>query len=188
MTTYIMPKSIALKIVLLGDGYVGKTSLRRTYLGSGFKSTYSMTIGADFAAKRIKVNNYDILANIWDLAGQNKFKLIRENYYKGASGGLLVFDITRRETFENIEFWIKELINNSKKEILPMILIGNKSDLRATEPNCVSIDEGIQKANDISKKYDKNVIYVESSAKTGDNVESAFNNLMMEIITTRFGS
>ena len=87
------------KITLLGDGAVGKTSLRKTYLGEGFKDGYSMTIGADFAVKRLRIDDQDFVAQIWDLAGQQRFSAVREVYYRGTSGCLLVFDISRRSVF-----------------------------------------------------------------------------------------
>ena len=106
-------KSLSCKVVLLGEGSVGKTSLRRTYLGEGFRESYSMTIGADFAARRLNLEGWDITSNIWDLAGQQRFKKLRETYYRGVSGALLVYDITRPETLEALPQWIEELQKNN---------------------------------------------------------------------------
>lgn len=167
--------------MLLGEGGVGKTSLRKRYLGEGFDKSYQMTIGADFAAKRMKIEGWDITANIWDLAGQIRFKAMRETYYRGVSGGLLVFDISRPDTFEDITKWIGELKKNNHDQIVPIILIGNKSDLRETIDSPVSQEEAIQYSRDLTENHNFEVKYVESSALTGENVEDAFEILIQDI-------
>lgn len=174
------------KIVLLGDGAVGKTALRHRYLGEGFKQSYSMTIGADFAVKRVKLDNEDIVAQIWDLAGQMRFQTVREVYYQGATGALLVFDISRAQTFEAIPQWINELLENNKSRIVPMVLIGNKSDLRDTpegKENSISYENGLEYAQNLSSWSQFEVPYIETSAKEGDNVEAAFHTLLRNIET-----
>ena len=99
-----------MKVCLLGDGAVGKTALRKRYLGKQFSSGYVMTIGADFAVKKTEINTNDgtksVKFQIWDLAGQPRFNSVRELYYKGSHGGLLVFDITRRDSFSNLNSWV----------------------------------------------------------------------------------
>lgn len=174
-------KSLACKVVLLGEGGVGKTSLRRTYLGEGFKKNYAMTIGADFAAKRLMLDGWNITSNIWDLAGQSKFKAMRETYYKGASGALLVFDISRRETLNALDNWIEELRVNNQGELVPIIVIGNKADLRNLVTDTVSIDDALKYAQELSNKFQTQIHYVESSAKTGENVNKAFELLIKQI-------
>ncbi len=169
------------KIVLLGDGAVGKTALRTRYLGEGFKKSYQMTIGADFAVKRVTLDGIEIVAQIWDLAGQIRFQSVREVYYQGATGALLVFDITRGETFENIPNWITELFENNKKRVVPMVLIGNKSDLRDSSENAISMDAGQEYANTLSSWSHFEIPYVETSAKDGSNVDEAFQTLLRNI-------
>ncbi|MHA1347857.1 MAG: Rab family GTPase [Candidatus Heimdallarchaeaceae archaeon] len=120
------------KISLLGEGAVGKTSLRRIYLGESFKEGYMMTIGADFAVKKMSLNHVEYTLQIWDLAGQQRFSAVREVYYRGTAGALLVFDISRPETYEVLPNWLHELIRNNKNRIVPIVLIGNKADLRCS--------------------------------------------------------
>jgi len=170
------------KVTLLGDGAVGKTSLMKTYLGEGFKSGYSMTIGADFAVKRLKIDGHDFVAQIWDLAGQQRFSAVREVYYRGTSGCLLVFDITRRVSFENIPSWIAELLKNNNNRIVPLILIGNKSDLRPTAKDPVLREQAEEYARSLSAWSGFTVPYIETSAKTGENVDEAFKTLLKNIV------
>lgn len=178
-------KSLSCKLVLLGEGAVGKTSLRRTYLGEGFRETYSMTIGADFAAKRMKIQDWEITSNIWDLAGQHRFRKLRETYYRGVSGALLVYDISRPETLDAIPAWIDELTKNNSGQIVPMALIGNKADLRSQVEEHVSAETGLEMAKKLAEDYNETIYFVESSALTGENVEKAFEGLI-EVIFDRF--
>ncbi|MHA1533051.1 MAG: Rab family GTPase [Candidatus Heimdallarchaeota archaeon] len=147
-------KKSVYKIVLLGDGAVGKTSIRQQYLGKGFKEGYSMTIGADFCVKRVELSTMIITFQIWDLAGQQRFDVVREVYYRGSSGALLVFDVSNASSFENLPAWLNELTKNNYERIVPIVLIGNKTDLRG---------------------------YLETSAKTGLNVDEAFMLLSKQI-------
>ncbi|MFV2014510.1 MAG: GTP-binding protein [Candidatus Heimdallarchaeota archaeon] len=169
------------KVVVLGDGAVGKTALRHRYLGEGFKQSYSMTIGADFAVKRVELDGKEIVAQIWDLAGQLRFQSVREVYYQGATGALLVFDITRSSTFESIPQWVTELLENNKQKIIPMVLIGNKSDLRESSPEAISHDAGAEYAKSLTTWSNFEIPYVETSALNGENVESAFITLLRNI-------
>lgn len=170
------------KISLLGDGAVGKTSLRKTYLGEGFKEGYSMTLGADFAVKRLRIGDQDFVAQIWDLAGQQRFSAVREVYYRGTSGCLLVFDISRRNSFENIPSWIAELLKNNGNRVVPLILIGNKADLRDVAKSPVLRDEAEEYARSLSSWSGFSVPYIETSAKTGENVDEAFKTLLKNIV------
>ncbi|MFX1513985.1 MAG: Rab family GTPase [Promethearchaeota archaeon] len=133
---------LLMKICLLGDGAVGKTSLRERYLGKGFKSGYTMTIGADFAVKESNVDGNEIKFQIWDLAGQPRFSSVRELYYKGSVGGLLVYDCTRPESYQNLDGWIEELWKNNGRGKLPLVLIANKVDLREENPDSISPELG----------------------------------------------
>ena len=166
---------------MLGDGAVGKTALRHRYLGEGFKQSYSMTIGADFAVKRVELDGKEIVAQIWDLAGQLRFQSVREVYYQGATGALLVFDITRSSTFESIPQWVTELLENNKQKIIPMVLIGNKSDLRDSSPEAISEEAGSDYAQSLTTWSNFEIPYVETSALNGENVENAFITLLRNI-------
>ncbi|RMG35144.1 MAG: GTP-binding protein [Methanobacteriota archaeon] len=172
-----------IKLVLMGDGAVGKTSLRRNYLGMGFTEEHIMTIGADFAAKDVSYKfggkQYNITYQIWDLAGQSTFNSVRSMYYKGCFGGLLVFDRTRPTSFENIPNWLNELKKHSSRGKVPVIILGNKADLvENADPETVVQDEKVQefveKLNEEYADEKFNIIYLSTSAKTGLNVEEAF--------------
>jgi len=163
------------KICLLGDGGVGKTSLRERFLGKGFQSGYILTIGADFAVQDIVVNDEQVKFQIWDLAGQQRFSAVRALYYKGSHGAILVFDRTRPESLYNLENWKKELFTNVGREI-PYIILGNKSDL----PNSVDdgeLDRFIQKSQTEITDIPYKIFYLNTSAKSGLNVQDAFESL-----------
>lgn len=173
-------KSSVYKVVLLGDGAVGKTSMRQQYLGKGFKEGYSMTIGADFCVKRVELSNMVVTFQIWDLAGQQRFDVVREVYYRGSSGALLVFDVSNPRSFENLPSWLNELTKNNYDRIVPIVLIGNKTDLRGTVP-CLPKEAGQQYASALTSWTGFEVPYLETSAKTGLNVDQAFALLSGQI-------
>lgn len=167
-----------MKLVLCGDGAVGKTALRERFLGKGFSSSYLMTIGADFASKdAILPSGHSVKYQIWDLAGQQEFVAVRGTYYEGCLGALMVFDLTRPGSFENIPTWINELWKSNKRGPIPLILLGNKYDLVDKVPDSVSdgaIEIFIAKLNEKTRKYGFEVPYFNTSALTGLNVEDAF--------------
>ncbi len=165
-----------LKITILGAAAVGKTSLRRRFMGEGFQRNYSMTIGADFSV--YKMDRY--ILHIWDLAGQMRFGSIIQQYYAGSVGSIIVFDITRPESFENLDQWIKALIDNNKR-IVPIMLLGNKADLRGSEPDEISMEDAEDYAEALTEWSGIKVTYVEASALSGLNVDTAFVRLVREI-------
>lgn len=168
----------------MGDGAVGKTNLRRNYLGIGFTQDHLMTIGADFAATE-KTYNFDdktfnVTFQIWDLAGQSTFSQVRSLYYKGCFGALMVFDRTRPSSFENIKSWMKELSKHSGRGEIPTILLGNKYDLIETSDQVVpqeDIDKLVDEFNKNSDKRGFKVKYLDTSALSGLNVNVAFESL-----------
>ncbi|MHA1722323.1 MAG: Rab family GTPase [Candidatus Baldrarchaeia archaeon] len=178
------------KVVLIGDGGVGKTALRRKFMGEGFDTAYIMTIGADFAIKSLDLfDSIQVKFQIWDLAGQPHFKAVREAFYKGTSGALLVYDVTRRNTFKNTVFWMEELIKNVRR--VPIVLIGNKIDLRpaADAPpdprrSWISNEEGQILKRYLEERFDVPVVFIETSAKTGENVDLAFHKLAHLLVQT----
>ncbi|MHA1667041.1 MAG: Rab family GTPase [Candidatus Heimdallarchaeaceae archaeon] len=171
------------KVVLIGDGAVGKTSIRRNYLGKGFRENYLMTIGADFSVKQVPYEDYMINLQIWDLAGQPRFSEVRGAYYQNCYGALVVFDITRPNTFLNIDFWINELIKYNENKLVPMIIVGNKSDLRGTTPEEIQVnkDAAIAYSSTLSEWGGLKVEYIETSALTAQNVNSSFERLIDKI-------
>ena len=196
MTNPKDPKESAnfnIKIVLLGDGGVGKTAIRRRFLGQGFKSTYMESIGSDFSTKTIKIeHNLKIISinfQIWDLAGQPKFQTIRQMFYAGSQGLLFVFDVTRLDSLENLKVWVDEVLKNNISKV-PALLIGNKVDLKEegipiTEPesDLILVDYIYEKLN--NKKVP--VLNIRTSAKTGLNIEQAFEILGKEIYLSIIG-
>lgn len=176
-----------MKVCLLGDGAVGKTALRERYLGKQFSSGYVMTIGADFAVKKTRIitedGEKDVKFQIWDLAGQPRFNSVRELYYKGSHGGLLVFDITRRDSFTNLYAWIEELYKNSGRGKMPIAVLGNKVDLRDEAEDCVTREQVQEFIEDLKKEYDYSfdIPYLETSAKSGENVDESFMILAQNI-------
>ncbi len=175
---------LAIKIVLLGDGAVGKTSLRRRYMGDTFETDYLITLGADFALATVEINNQPMTFQIWDLSGQQRFEFIRGLYYKHTQGALIVFDVTRPQSFLNCQTWISELIKNNDEQICPIIVIGNKTDL--TESRKITHQKGKEFAAHITHTIQKglgfDVPYVETSALTGENVDNAFQELGTRVL------
>ncbi|MDH5645235.1 MAG: GTP-binding protein, partial [Candidatus Heimdallarchaeota archaeon] len=131
--------SVLLKIALLGDGAVGKTSLRKQYMGQGFHTSHNMTIGADFANLKKEYPATTINYQVWDLAGQQRFQSMRSRFYNGMQGGLCVFDINRLDSFKSLNGWIEELWRHNGKGVVPITILGNKSDLRGK--NSISVKD-----------------------------------------------
>jgi len=175
-----------IKICLLGDGAVGKTALRERYLGKQFTSNYIMTIGADFAVKALTINERPAKFQIWDLAGQPRFSSVRELYYRGSMGALLIFDVTRPDSFINQRNWIDELWKSNGKGPVPLVILGNKSDLRGESPDEISNEQAIKYSQDLSKETLPSGFktpYYETSAKSGQNVDEAFQVLGKSILS-----
>ncbi len=165
-----------LKVVIVGEAIVGKTTIRLRYLGKGFRKEYLSTLGADFAIKNYK--NQQI--QIWDLAGQVNFRAITKSYYVGTHGIIAVFDITRKDTLTVIPSWIEEFIT-IHGYLVPIMIIGNKIDLRGTTNTTVNTEEAIEFVNDLSEKYQQEINYIETSALTGQNIDNAFEKLVDQI-------
>jgi small GTP-binding protein len=150
------------------------------------------TIGADFAKKDTKIHfegeDYIIESLIWDLAGQDAYKIVRESFYEAAAGALLVVDITRRDTFLSTDKWITELWTNNGSGPIPFVILANKSDLRSKEPEAaLSKEETDKLVEEICSrarlKAPFNYIFFETSAIDGINVNEAFDALLREILT-----
>ena len=161
-----------LKYIVIGDSSVGKSNILLRYTHNQFNEEYQSTIGVEFGAKNIKINNKIYRIQIWDTAGQENFRSITRAYYKNSVCALVVYDITKRESFENVQSWIQDCRNQSPKTII-MVLVGNKNDLENERD--VSFDEGEQFAKN------NNMIFYETSAKTGKNVNEIFENTVNNI-------
>ena len=160
------------KIVLIGDSGVGKTNILSRYLTNEFSLTTQATVGVEFGSKIIKKGEKLIKLQIWDTAGQERYKSITSAYYKGSKGAFVVYDISRKNTFDNVDKWINELKNNGSEDVFIM-LVGNKSDLK---------DQREITEEEVKKKAELyNVAFCETSALEGKNIGYAFENLINEI-------
>ncbi len=158
------------KIMLIGPAAVGKTSLLHRFVKNSFAEKYMLSIGVEFLSKEIKIDKKQVSLQIWDVAGGENFSFLRKTYYKRASGALLLFDLTREETFKEMDAWLSEFYEIIGEGV-PFILIGNKADLLEAVPR--AIDEKLSREFAESRGN----IYIETSAKTGENVEGAFLKL-----------
>eukprot|EP00249_Psilotum_nudum_P009461 c21952_g2_i1 orf=1-591(-) len=160
------------KVVLIGDSGVGKSNLLSRFTRNEFSLESKSTIGVEFATRSITVDGKKVKAQIWDTAGQERYRAITSAYYRGAVGALLVYDITRHVTFENVERWLKELKDHTDSNIV-VILVGNKSDLRHLR--AVSTEDG-QAFSEREGLY-----FMETSALESTNVENAFKEVLTQI-------
>jgi len=167
------------KIVVLGEGAVGKTAIVTRFSHGFFRTDYKTTIGSQFAVKNVEIprdiGDVTVKLQIWDVAGQSRFQILRPMYYRGSSGGLLVYDVTRRRTFIVLEEWLDELHKAINKKI-PLVLVANKTDLpdRVVEPS-----EG----HEFAQNHD--MPYIESSAKTGEGIVDIFQELAEVLVAQR---
>jgi small GTP-binding protein len=172
------------KICLIGDGYVGKTSIRRKYLGQGFRSNYIPSLGVDFAQKTVVYDDDEtVRLVIWDIAGQPQFQSLRRRYYEGCSGLILVYSVVDREAFDNCSKWLVEAKGFMDK-FPALIIVGNKIDLRPYHPKdaIISYEEGLEFAKKFSERLDTPAIFIETSALTGENIDRAFDQLTRMMI------
>ncbi|NHK32266.1 MAG: GTP-binding protein [Asgard group archaeon] len=168
---------VMLKAILAGEDVVGKTSLRESYCEAGFSYEYQEIIGADFGTKHFELNDESFIMQIWDIAAKDRFNFNKQLFFRGMIGAILIFDISRKETFEKINNWFSDIINIEGKH-LAFILVGNKFDLRANEDlDCVSSEEGETLAKKLSEELGADVPYVETNALTGEGIERAFQLL-----------
>ena len=164
------------KLVLIGPGAVGKTSLVKRFVEDSFTQSYKITIGVDFLTKALEIEEgINVKLTIWDIGGQDRFEFMRKKFFEGSQGALVVYDLSRADTFEQMKKWIGEL-NQFAGEDVPFILIGNKVDLLEDVGEVVEREEAKKLAED------EDSIYIETSAKTGENVEEAFLKLTKMLV------
>jgi len=160
------------KVVLIGDSGVGKSNLLSRFTRNEFNLESKSTIGVEFATRSIQVDGKVIKAQIWDTAGQERYRAITSAYYRGAVGALLVYDIAKHLTYENVERWLHELREHADTNIVIM-LVGNKSDLRHLRAVPTDEARAFAEQNTLS--------FIETSALDSTNVETAFHNILTEI-------
>ena len=153
------------KYIIIGDSSVGKSNILLKYAHNQFKPEYQLTIGVEFGAKNIEINQKSYRIQIWDTAGQENFRSITRAYYKNSVCALVVYDVTNKDSFDSVKAWIDDCRAQCPKTIL-MVLVGNKTDLDSER--AVSTEEGEEfaKAN--------NMQFLETSAKNGTNIEDVF--------------
>jgi Ras-related protein Rab-11A len=154
------------KIVLIGDSGVGKTNISSRFLKGEFNMDTKATVGVEFGSKKFEIEGYNIKAQIWDTAGQERYKSITNAYYKGAKGALLVYDVSRRSTFDSIDRWITDLRQNSDPNV-NIILVGNKCDIPDDEREVLTSDG--QKKAELYR-----IAFFETSALRDINIVEAF--------------
>ncbi|XP_020597495.1 ras-related protein RABA2a [Phalaenopsis equestris] len=163
------------KIVLIGDSGVGKSNLLSRFTRNEFSLESKSTIGVEFATRTLQVEGRIIKAQIWDTAGQERYRAITSAYYRGALGAILVYDVTKPTTFENISRWLKELRDHADSNIV-ILLIGNKTDLKHLQ--AVASED----AQSYAEK--ESLSFIETSALDAINVEEAFQMILAEIYRT----
>mmetsp|Transcript_12017 Transcript_12017/g.48376 ORF Transcript_12017/g.48376 Transcript_12017/m.48376 type:complete len:225 (+) Transcript_12017:308-982(+) len=159
------------KLLMLGDTGVGKTCLLLRYAFDSFSPTFITTIGIDFKIKEVELDGLRVKLQIWDTAGQERFRTITVSYFKGAHGILLVYDVSERDSFENIQHWVQQIRENADERVR-LVLVGNKCDRE--ESRVVSTQEG----EELAKQY--GVSFFETSAKDNRNVDECYTAIARE--------
>eukprot|EP01102_Stenamoeba_stenopodia_P006239 TRINITY_DN170_c0_g1_i3.p1 TRINITY_DN170_c0_g1~~TRINITY_DN170_c0_g1_i3.p1 ORF type:complete len:202 (-),score=34.99 TRINITY_DN170_c0_g1_i3:214-819(-) len=168
-----------LKILLIGDSGVGKSSLLLRYADNCFSESYTSTIGVDFKIRLIDIDGKRVKLQVWDTAGQERFRTITSSYYRGAHGIVVVYDVTNASTFNNVNEWLGEIDRYATSGVNKM-LVGNKNDL--TSKRVVETSKGEELASSMK------IPFVETSAKSSDNVEKIFLSMARDIIRDRFAN
>ncbi|MHA1271029.1 MAG: Rab family GTPase [Candidatus Helarchaeota archaeon] len=171
-----MAKEYKFKVVLLGESGVGKTSIIDRYVNNRFKEKYQPTLGVDFLIKDIEINDNKVKLIIWDIGGELQWKNKLNLYLNGADGAIIVFDLTRLDTFKSLKFWHEKVTTISGRN--PYIFVGNKLDLEKNRKVTLS-----QVTTFIKRK--SYPLYLETSAKSGEKVEKLFTRISEEIIKYR---
>ncbi len=164
------------KLIVIGPAAVGKSSLIRRFVENEFSLHYKFTIGVDFMTKQVEYESGKIAKlTLWDIGGQERFKVLRRSFYEGTNGALIIFDLSRANTFLKMKEWLSDARQAIENDF-PVIIIGNKLDLIPEIGEIIDRNEPIQFAQK------ENSIYIETSAKTGENVDKAFLDLTRRMV------
>ena len=161
------------KVLLLGNSSVGKTCILIRFSEDTFNDNYEVTIGLNYRIKTITLDNTPIKMQIWDTSGEEKFKAIAKNFYRGAHGVLLIYDICQKSSFLDVKGWIEQIIENTDNDDIVMILCGNKNDME--KERVISKEEG----ENLAKNY--GIPFFECSAKNNINIDEIFNTMANNI-------
>lgn len=164
------------KLVLIGDSGVGKSCLLLRFADDAFQESYISTIGVDFRFRTVKVGDKNVKLQIWDTAGQERFRTITSAYYRGADGIIMVYDVTKQESFDHVQDWLNE-VNRYSSEDTIKLLIGNQAD--RVQEKVISKEQGEEFAGKLG------ISFLETSAKTAFNVEAAFLAIAKQLISLR---
>ena len=160
-------------LMLLGDGQVGKTSLTLRLTGNKFDDSILTTIGKESYLYQVNLHDNDLKMKIWDTAGQERFRNITTQYYKGADGIVLVYDVTEESSYDKIRDWMEQILYNTQRDDIGLVLLGNKCDM---EPRTVTEEQGNKMAEELK------ISYFETSALNGQGIKEAFEQLTRDIM------
>jgi small GTP-binding protein len=169
----VSSKRYIFKIILMGDYAVGKTCIIRRYVTNTFIEEYKASIGVDITSQELSLKNGDVQLSIWDMSGQTDFKLVRKQFMTGTDMGIIVFDLTRPSSLQNIGRWINEILVMVPN--LPLVLVGNKADL--TNERQITKEE----AEKVAKEHNM-LFYAETSAKSGENIIQLFTDIAQNLL------
>ena len=169
-----MLKNINYKFVLVGDSAVGKSSIATRYVSNDFYEFQEPTIGAAFLAKTIEIDDKKIKLEIWDTAGQERYRSLAPMYYRNASGAIVIYDVTKKDSFDGAKSWIEEILRRGNHECV-IALLGNKYDLsKEIKVDKDTVQEYITK---------NNILHFYTSAKTGKNIKQVFDSVIKKLLS-----
>ncbi|KXJ69840.1 hypothetical protein RP20_CCG025640 [Aedes albopictus] len=163
------------KILIIGESGVGKSSLMLRFTDDDFDKDQALTIGVDFKTKIVEIDNVKVKLAIWDTAGQERFRTLTPSYYRDAQGAILVYDVTKKETFQKLDSWLNELEIYGTRNNMAKMIVGNKID---STDRAISRDDGFR----FAKKH--RTMFIETSAKTNEGVRDAFEEVVRKIMET----
>ena len=167
---------LSFKVIIVGPSAVGKTSLLNRFVHNEYAMKYKLTIGVDFLTKSVEYKpSKFVKLHIWDIGGQERFKFLHRSFYEGTKGALLAFDLSRQNTFSSMKNWLSEMRSIMTNDI-PKVILGNKTDL------IPEIGQIIDKSEVEQYAQNEDCCYIETSAKTGENVEKAFLELTQRMV------
>ena len=168
------------KFIIIGDHKVGKTSIIRRFVERRFMADYRATIGLNIISHKFEAFGNDISVSLWDIGAQDYFRRYRKTYYNGAQAAFIVFDLTTKKSFENVKNWHNELIGFIENKDLPIVIVGNKYDLY--KDRVINNVDGGNLSKSLSVLNNSRIMYIETSAVTGENIEDAFRLISYNFI------